>query len=63
MTNCDLEEKYSDECDDTDCDNFTVCDIDDDPGYCANCSGSGEGPYEGATCYKCHGSGVARREE
>lgn len=25
---------------------------------CSWCSGSGEGMYDGATCKKCHGSGV-----
>lgn len=25
---------------------------------CTGCSGSGEGMYDGATCRKCHGSGV-----
>jgi DnaJ-class molecular chaperone len=25
---------------------------------CSWCSGSGEGMYDGATCGKCHGSGV-----
>jgi DnaJ-class molecular chaperone len=25
---------------------------------CSACSGSGEGMYDGSTCYKCHGSGI-----
>lgn len=25
---------------------------------CSGCSGSGEGIYDGATCTKCHGSGI-----
>lgn len=25
---------------------------------CGGCSGSGEGMYDGSSCYKCHGSGV-----
>ena len=25
---------------------------------CPNCSGSGEGMYEGTTCYVCHGRGT-----
>ena len=29
-------------------------------GYCPNCSGSGEGRYDGTDCYACGGSGVAR---
>lgn len=34
--------------------------IDDEPEdeICSWCSGSGEGMYDGATCRKCHGSGV-----
>jgi len=31
-------------------------DIEDE--ICSWCSGSGEGMYDGATCNKCHGSGV-----
>ena len=27
---------------------------------CPACSGSGEGRYEGSSCYKCGGSGVDR---
>ena len=32
-------------------------DIDEDD-ICSACSGSGEGMYDGSTCYKCHGRGV-----
>lgn len=28
-----------------------------DPGICPTCSGSGEGRYEGSTCYACKGKG------
>jgi DnaJ-class molecular chaperone len=33
-------------------------DEDDDDEICSGCSGSGEGMYDGSSCYKCHGSGV-----
>lgn len=26
--------------------------------YCAACSGSGEGQYDGSTCDYCHGTGM-----
>lgn len=29
----------------------------DEPGICPNCSGSGEGQYEGTRCSSCKGSG------
>ena len=35
----------------------------DDPGFCPNCSGSGEGPADGTTCRVCHGSGVAKPDD
>jgi DnaJ-class molecular chaperone len=25
--------------------------------YCSHCSGSGEGMYDGSTCWACHGKG------
>lgn len=31
---------------------------DDEYPICSGCSGSGEGMYDGSSCYKCHGSGV-----
>ena len=33
---------------------------DDEPedDICSGCSGSGEGMYDGSTCYKCKGCGV-----
>lgn len=37
------------------------CVIEDDVDeyeICNRCSGSGEGMWDGATCTKCHGSGV-----
>ena len=34
--------------------------IDDEPGYCVFCGGSGEGSHDGAICEYCHGSGVER---
>lgn len=39
---------------------FGKSEIDDEPEdeICSWCSGSGEGMYDGATCRKCHGSGV-----
>jgi hypothetical protein len=38
---------------------------DDEDEICSGCSGSGEGMYDGSTCYKCHGSGVepGKRED
>lgn len=30
----------------------------DEDEICSGCSGSGEGMYDGSSCYKCHGSGV-----
>jgi hypothetical protein len=33
-------------------------DEDDEDEICSGCSGSGEGMYDGSTCYKCHGRGV-----
>lgn len=30
---------------------------DSEPGICPACSGSGEGQYEGTTCYSCKGAG------
>jgi len=35
-----------------------VEDEDDEDEICSGCSGSGEGMWDGATCNKCHGSGV-----
>lgn len=32
---------------------------DDAPGICSNCSGSGEGMFDGSVCYVCKGRGVA----
>lgn len=33
-------------------------DEDDEDEICTWCSGSGEGMHDGASCRKCHGSGV-----
>lgn len=30
---------------------------DDDEHICPACNGSGEGMYDGSSCYKCHGTG------
>ena len=46
----------------TDIDDDVVED-DDEPGYCPNCAGSGEGMYDGSRCSKCHGSGVERNDD
>ena len=39
-----------------------MCDICENNGYiediCGYCNGSGEGMYDGSTCYQCKGSGV-----
>jgi DnaJ-class molecular chaperone len=29
--------------------------------YCHNCSGSGEGMYDGTVCWRCNGRGVINR--
>lgn len=31
---------------------------DDEPGYCPQCAGSGEGMYDGSRCHSCGGSGI-----
>jgi len=31
--------------------------IDDEPGICPRCNGSGEGQHEGTTCTLCKGQG------
>ena len=36
---------------------------DDDEPICGACNGSGEGMYDGSTCYKCHGYGHERPEK
>lgn len=36
---------------------------DDDEPICSACNGSGEGMYDGSTCYKCHGYGHERCEK
>jgi DnaJ-class molecular chaperone len=33
----------------------------DDEEFCSACNGSGEGMYDGATCYKCKGTGEEPR--
>jgi DnaJ-class molecular chaperone len=35
-----------------------IIDEDYEDEICSACSGSGEGMYDGSTCYKCKGSGV-----
>lgn len=35
---------------------------DDDEPYCHNCSGSGEGMWDGSTCSVCHGYGHVRAD-
>lgn len=39
--------------------------IDEDDGWeiCPACSGSGEGMYDGSTCYKCRGYGEIYNKE
>ena len=34
-----------------------MADPDDEPGICGNCNGSGEGRFDGTTCWSCKGSG------
>jgi hypothetical protein len=38
----------------------TAVDDDAEEGYCPNCSGSGEGMYDGSRCSSCKGSGVSK---
>jgi hypothetical protein len=33
-------------------------DYEDEPEDCSACRGSGEGMWDGATCYKCKGCGI-----
>lgn len=35
---------------------------DQEAGYCPQCSGSGEGMYDGTRCSACGGSGIERGE-
>lgn len=35
----------------------------DDYPICPHCDGSGEGMYDGSSCYSCRGTGVERDEE
>ena len=44
-------------------DDATEEDEDAEEEICSRCSGSGEGMYDGSTCYKCHGSGVEPSEK
>ena len=44
--------------DDTPIERVYMDDEDDEDEICSGCSGSGEGMWDGATCNKCHGSGV-----
>lgn len=32
-------------------------DTEEEPGICPECSGSGEGCYEGSVCHRCKGKG------
>ena len=42
----------------TEDDFYEALDIEDDDDYiCPACNGSGEGMYDGSTCYKCKGTG------
>jgi len=44
------------------CEEDESIDDDDEDEICSACSGSGEGMYDGSTCYKCKGCGVEPRE-
>jgi DnaJ-class molecular chaperone len=41
-------------------DSDVAVDEDSEPGYCPNCSGSGEGMYDGSRCSSCKGTGEQR---
>lgn len=38
-------------------------DYDDDDELCDWCNGTGEGQWDGASCSKCHGTGLMPRDE
>jgi hypothetical protein len=42
---------------------YTDDDIDDGDEDCSWCGGCGEGDYDGASCRRCHGTGVEPREK
>lgn len=35
----------------------------EEPGYCSQCNGSGEGQHDGTRCRSCKGTGTESREE
>ena len=37
--------------------------VEDEPGICTNCNGSGEGMYDGSRCSSCSGKGVEQFEK
>ena len=47
---------------DDDNEDYTNDDIDDGDEDCSWCGGCGEGDYDGASCRRCHGTGVEPRE-
>jgi hypothetical protein len=48
--------------DEEDNEDYTNDDIDDFDDTCTWCGGCGEGDYDGASCRRCHGTGVEPRE-
>jgi hypothetical protein len=48
--------------DEEDNEDYTNDDIDDGDEDCSWCGGCGEGDYDGASCRRCHGTGVEPRE-
>jgi len=49
------------ELDDDDC--FDIEEQDDEEQECSWCRGCGEGDYDGASCRRCHGSGIEPMDE
>jgi DnaJ-class molecular chaperone len=42
---------------------WPIYNTEQDPGYCPQCNGSGEGMHDGSTCSMCHGSGQVQNDQ